>query len=70
MNGKQSKLLRKQSRQSGAAQETSYTMEVFNKSYFDPLTGKLKGYKVYSRSMDLCVRSVYQELKKSFKEGK
>ena len=70
MNGKQSKLLRKQAHTSGAAQETTYTMEVFNKQYFDVLTGKLKQYKVYSRSMDLCVRSVYQELKKSFKEGK
>ena len=70
MNAKQARKLRQQARQSGAAEQTTYTMEVFNKSYFDPLTGKLKGYKVYSRSMDLCVRSVYQELKKSFKEGK
>lgn len=70
MNGKQSKLLRKQARTSGAAQETSYTMEVFNKTYFDPLTGKLKGYKVYSQSLDLCVRSVYQALKKEFKSDK
>jgi hypothetical protein len=70
MNGKQSKLLRAQARTSGAATETSYTMEVFNKQYFDVLTGKLKSYKVYSQSLDVCERSVYQELKKAFKEGK
>jgi hypothetical protein len=67
LNSKQSKALRKQARTSGTAVETAYTMEVYNKSYFDPLTGKLKGYKVYSRSMDLCERSVYRELKKNFK---
>lgn len=70
MRNKVAKALRQQARQSGAAEQTTYTMEVFNKTYFDPLTGKLKGFKVYTRSMDLCVRSVYQELKKSFKEGK
>lgn len=70
MNAKQARKLRQQARQSGAAEQTTYTMEVYNKQYFDVLTGKLKSYKVYSRSMDLCVRSVYQELKKSFKEGK
>lgn len=70
MNAKQSKMLRKQARTSGAAQETTYTMEVYNKQYFDVLTGKLKSFKVYTASMDVCVRSVYQELKKSFKEGK
>ena len=69
MNGKQSKLLRKQARTSGAEQETTYTVEVFNKSYFDPLTGKIKGCKVYTQSMDLCQRSVYQSLKKEFKRG-
>ena len=70
MNAKQARKLRQQSHTSGAAVETSYTMEVFNKTYFDPLTGKLKGFKVYTQSLDVCVRSVYQELKKSFKEGK
>lgn len=70
MNAKQSKLLRKQARTSGAAVETSYTMEVFNKQYFDVLTGKLKSYKVYTQSMQVCERSVYQELKKAYKEGK
>ena len=70
MNAKQARKLRQQARTSGAAEQTTYTMEVFNKTYFDPLTGKLKGYKVYTQSLDVCVRSVYQELKKSFKEGK
>lgn len=69
MNQKQSKRLRKQARTSGAAEQTTYTMEVYNKQYFDVLTGKLKSYKVYSRSMDLCVRSVYQELKKEYKSA-
>ena len=67
MNGKQSKLLRKQARTSGAAEQTTYTMEVYNKQYFDVLTGKLKSYKVYTQSLDVCVRSVYRELKKNFK---
>ena len=70
MRNKVAKELRKQARTSGAAEQTTYTMEVYNKNYFDPLTGKLKGYKVYTQSLDVCVRSVYQELKKSFKEGK
>jgi hypothetical protein len=70
MRNKQAKALRQQARQSGAVQETTYIMGVYNKQYFDVLTGKLKGYKVVTASMDLCVRSVYQELKKSFKEGK
>lgn len=70
MNAKQARKLRQQARTSGAPEGVSYTMEVFNKQYFDVLTGKLKGYKVYTQSMDLCVRSVYQELKKSFKESK
>ena len=70
MNGKQSRKLRHQARTSGAAVETTYIMEVYNKQYFDVLTGKLKGYKVVTASMDLCQRSVYQELKKSFKESK
>jgi hypothetical protein len=70
MNAKQARKLRQQARTSGAAQETTYTMEVYNKQYFDVLTGKLKSFKVYTASMDVCERSVYQELKKSFKEGK
>lgn len=67
MNGKQSKRLRAQSRTSGAAEQTTYTMEVFNKQYFDVLTGKLKSFKVYTASMQVCERSVYRELKKNFK---
>lgn len=67
MNGKQSKMLRKQARTSGAAVETTYTMEVYNKQYFDVLTGKLKSYKVYTKTLDLCTRSVYQALKEEFK---
>lgn len=70
MNAKQARKLRQQARTSGAAEQTTYTMEVYNKQYFDMLTGKMKQYKVYTASMDVCVRSVYQELKKSFKEGK
>ena len=70
MRNKVAKALRQQARASGAADQTTYTMEVYNKQYFDPLTGKLKGFKVYSRSMDLCVRSVYQALKKEFKSNK
>ena len=70
MRNKVAKTLRQQARASGAVQETTYIMEVYNKQYFDVLTGKLKGYKVVTASMDLCQRSVYQELKKSFKEGK
>jgi hypothetical protein len=67
MRNKQAKALRQQARQSAAAEQTTYTMEVFNKTYFDPLTGKLKSYKVYTQSMDVCSRSVYKELKKNFK---
>ena len=70
MNAKQARKLRQQARTSGAAEQTTYTMEVFNKQYFDVLTGKLKSYKVYTQSMQVCERSVYKELKKSFKEGK
>ena len=70
MNAKQARKLRQQARTSGAAVETTYTMEVFNKQYFDVLTGKMKSFKVYTQSLDVCERSVYQELKKSFKEGK
>ena len=67
MNAKQARKLRQQARTSGAAEQTTYTMEVYNKQYFDVLTGKLKSYKVYTQSMQVCERSVYQELKKSFK---
>ena len=70
MRNKQAKALRQQARASGAAEQTTYTMEVYNKTYFDPLTGKLKGYKVVTASMDLCQRSVYQSLKKEFKSNK
>lgn len=67
MNAKQARKLRQQARTSGAAEQTTYTMEVFNKQYFDVLTGKLKQYKVYTASMQVCERSVYQSLKKEFK---
>jgi len=67
MNGKQARKLRQQARQSGAEKETTYVKAVYNKSYFDVLTGQLKGYKVATLSMDLCVRSVYQSLKQNFK---
>ena len=70
MNQKQSKRLRKQARTSGAAEQTTYTMEVYNKQYFDVLTGKLKSFKVYTASMQVCERSVYQALKKEFKSNK
>ena len=70
MNGKQARKLRQKARMTLAAQQTTYVKAVYNKSYFDVLTGQLKGYKVYSASMDLCQRSVYQELKKNFKSNK
>lgn len=70
MNGKKAKALRQKARMTLAAQETTYVKAVYNKHYFDVLTGTLKGYKVYTQSMDVCQRSVYKELKKQFKEGK
>lgn len=70
MNGKQSKRLRQKARMTLAAQETTYVKAVYNKHYFDVLTGTLKQFKVVTMSMDLCVRSVYQALKKEFKSGK
>ena len=70
MNGKVAKRLRQKARMTLAAQQTTYVKAVYNKSYFDVLTGTLKQYKVYSASMDLCVRSVYRELKKEFKSNK
>ena len=70
MNGKQAKRLRQKARMTLAAQQTTYVKAVYNKSYFDVLTGTIKGFKVYTATMDLCVRSVYRELKKAYKEGK
>ena len=70
MNQKQAKRLRQKARMTLAAQQTTYVKAVYNKSYFDVLTGQLKGYKVYTATMDLCQRSVYQELKKNFKSNK
>lgn len=70
MNGKVAKRLRQQARQSGAEQATTYVKAVYNKHYFDVLTGTLKQYKVVTMSMDLCTRSVYKELKKEFKGSK
>ena len=70
MNGKQVKRLRQKARMTLAAQQTTYVKAVYNKHYFDVLTGTLKQYKVVTMSMDLCVRSVYKELKKEFKSNK
>ena len=70
MNGKQARKLRQKARMTLAAQQTTYVKAVYNKSYFDVLTGTIKGYKVYTATMDLCQRSVYQELKKNFKSNK
>ena len=70
MNGKAAKRLRNKARMTLAAQETTYVKAVYNKSYFDVLTGTLKQFKVVTMSMDLCVRSVYKELKKEFKSNK
>ena len=70
MRNKQARKLRQKARMTLAAQQTTYVKAVYNKHYFDVLTGTLKGYKVYTQSMDVCVRSVYKELKKQFKEGK
>ena len=70
MRNKVSKRLRQQARQSGAEQQTTYVKAVYNKHYFDVLTGTLKQFKVVTMSMDLCVRSVYKELKKEFKSNK
>lgn len=70
MNGKVAKRLRQKARMTLAAQETTYVKAVYNKHYFDVLTGTIKGFKVATLSMDLCVRSVYQELKKEFKSNK
>lgn len=70
MNGKQAKRLRQKARMTLAAQQTTYIKAVYNKHYFDVLTGTLKQFKVVTMSMDLCVRSVYKELKKEFKSNK
>ena len=70
MNGKQARKLRQKARMTLAAQETTNVKAVYNKSYFDVLTGTLKGYKVATLSIDLFVRSVYRELKKEFKSNK
>ena len=70
MNGKQARKLRQKARMTLAAQQTTYVKAVYNKHYFDVLTGTLKQYKVYSASMDVCQRSVYKELKKQFKGSK
>ena len=70
MNGKQARKLRQKARMTLAAQQTTYVKAVYNKSYFDVLTGTLKQFKVVTMSMDLCVRSVYKELKKEFKSNK
>ena len=69
MRNKVAKRLRQQARQSGAEQATTYVKAVYNKHYFDVLTGTLKQFKVVTMSMDLCVRSVYRELKKEYKSA-
>lgn len=70
MNGKQARKLRQKARMTLAAQQTTYVKAVYNKSYFDVLTGTLKGYKVYTATMDLCQRSVYKELKVEYVKTK
>ena len=70
MRNKQARKLRQKARMTLAAQQTTYVKAVYNKSYFDVLTGTLKQFKVVTMSMDLCVRSVYKELKKEFKSNK
>ena len=70
MRNKQARKLRQKARITLAAQETTYVKAVYNKHYFDVLTGTLKQFKVVTMSMDLCVRSVYRELKKEFKSTK
>lgn len=70
MNGKKAKALRQKARMTLAAQQTTYVKAVYNKSYFDVLTGTIKGYKVYTATMDLCQRSVYQELKRAYVKTK
>ena len=70
MRNKQARKLRQKARMTLAAQQTTYVKAVYNKSYFDVLTGTLKGYKVYTATMDLCQRSVYREHKKEFKSNK
>ena len=70
MNGKQARKLRQKARMTLAAQQTTYVKAVYNKHYFDVLTGTLKQFKVVTMSMDLCTRSVYKELKKEFKSNK
>ena len=69
MRNKQARKLRQKARMTLAAQETTYVKAVYNKSYFDVLTGTIKGYKVYTATMDWCQRSVYQEIKKNFKRS-
>jgi len=69
MNGKQARKLRNIARTSGAEQETTYVNAVYNKVYTDLLTGMPKGFKVVTTSMDVCIRSVYKELKKEFKRN-
>ena len=69
MNGKVAKRLRNIARTSGAAQQTTYVKAFYNKSYVDILTGMLKGYRVYTLSLDVCQKSVYKELKKNFKQN-
>lgn len=68
MNGKKSKALRKQAQliatQEGIPTTTEYSDKEYTKVYVD-LTGKLHGYVVYTRSMNVCTRSVYKSLKNS-----
>lgn len=72
MNAKQSKKLRKQAQlvaeQQNIPHETDYDLKTFKKVY-QSFDGKYHSYQVYTVSMKLCVRSVYQSLKKNFKRG-
>lgn len=70
MNAKQSKLLRKQARlvaeQQSIPTPIDYDFKSFKKVW-QSFDGKYHSYSVYTMSMKLCTRSVYQSLKKEFK---
>lgn len=72
MNGKQSKQLRKEAKQAAInadLPELGYELKWYNKYYSDPLTGTLKGYKVYTAMMEPCERAIYQAMKRNFKRS-
>lgn len=70
MRNKQAKRLSKEAAQAAinaSLPELDYELKWYNKYYSDPLTGKLKGYKVYTAKMEPCERAIYQAMKKEFK---